>query len=142
MLVCVERSSSACCPPAAAERRRPARVGPTPRGRWDEWHVDLEKTVTLDKLGRCPACPDSRKKPDLRAIRRWDRCAPMPTPGTVEFWSRLAHHGRHVETVRSASTEDMAGGASKPVGEGVVVAPELHELENARWPIAPAPNAP
>src|SRR5262249_55130247 len=41
-----------------------AHVGPT-----REWHVDLEKIVTLEKLGSYPACPDSRKKTDLRAIR-------------------------------------------------------------------------
>src|SRR5262249_12465302 len=34
-----------------------------------EWHVDLEKIVTMERLGSYPACPDSRKKPDLRAIR-------------------------------------------------------------------------
>jgi hypothetical protein len=41
-------------------------------GRSDEWHLDLEKTVTVEKLGSYPACPDSRKEPDLRAIRRSD----------------------------------------------------------------------
>jgi hypothetical protein len=34
--------------------------------------LDLEKTVTVEQLGSCPACPASRKKPDLRAIRRCD----------------------------------------------------------------------
>jgi hypothetical protein len=42
-------------------------------GRCDEWHVDLEKTVTLGRLGSYPVCPDSSKKPDLRAIRRCNR---------------------------------------------------------------------
>src|SRR5262249_48628394 len=41
-----------------------ARIGPIA-----EWHLDLEKIVTMEKLGSYPACPDSRKKPDLRAIR-------------------------------------------------------------------------
>lgn len=41
----------------------------------DEWHLDLEKTVTMEKLGSYPSCPDSRKKPDLSAIRVADRSA-------------------------------------------------------------------
>jgi hypothetical protein len=45
------------------------------RGVADEWHVDPEKHVTLEKLGSYPACPDSRKKRDLRAIRVADRRA-------------------------------------------------------------------
>jgi hypothetical protein len=28
-----------------------------------EWHLDLKKIVTLEKLGDCPACPDSREEP-------------------------------------------------------------------------------
>ena len=39
----------------------------------DEWHLDLEKNVTMDNLGSCPACPHSSKKRDLRAIRVADR---------------------------------------------------------------------
>src|SRR5687767_13902583 len=39
----------------------------------DEWHVVLEKTVTVEKLGSYPICPRSRKKRDLRAIRPIDR---------------------------------------------------------------------
>src|SRR5262245_51623028 len=35
----------------------------------DEWHLDLEKVVTMEKLGSYPACPDSRKTRELRAIR-------------------------------------------------------------------------
>jgi hypothetical protein len=31
-------------------------------GRWDEWHVDLEKIITLEKLGSYLSCPASRKK--------------------------------------------------------------------------------
>src|SRR6187401_645354 len=41
----------------------------------DEWHVDLGKNVTMEKLGNYPACPDSRIVPDLRAIRVADRRA-------------------------------------------------------------------
>jgi 5-methylcytosine-specific restriction endonuclease McrA len=29
-------------------------------GRCVEWHLNLEKTVTMEKLGSYPACPDSR----------------------------------------------------------------------------------
>ena len=43
--------------------------GAAPFGPPHEWHVDLEKTVTVEKLGSYPACPESRKKPELRAIR-------------------------------------------------------------------------
>src|SRR5262249_8283982 len=38
-------------------------------GHIDEWHLDLVKIVTMEKLDSDPAYPDSRKKPDLRAIR-------------------------------------------------------------------------
>ena len=79
--------------------------------------------------------------PTLDSRGRCDRRAPMPTSGTVEFWSGLAHHGRQVEAVRSASTEDLAEGAGKAVGQVVAVAPELHEVENGRWPIGLATNA-
>ena len=41
----------------------------------DEWHLDLEKNVTMDNLGSYPACPHSSKKRDLRAIRGPDRRA-------------------------------------------------------------------
>jgi hypothetical protein len=34
-----------------------AGVGPI-----DEWHLDLEKLVAVEKLNSCPACSDSRKK--------------------------------------------------------------------------------
>jgi hypothetical protein len=34
-----------------------------------EWHLDLEKTVIMGKLGRRLTCAGLRKKPDLRAIR-------------------------------------------------------------------------
>src|SRR5262249_33492888 len=44
----------------------------------EEWHVALEKIVTMEKLGSDPACPDSRNKPDLRAIRVSDRRALAP----------------------------------------------------------------
>src|SRR5262249_16125990 len=64
--------------PASSSASRPG-AGCTgwlaPLGRSDEWHLDLEKTVTLEQLGSCPSCPVSRKKPDLRAIRRSDRSA-------------------------------------------------------------------
>src|SRR5713226_7185563 len=49
-------------------------------GRCDEWHVDLEKIITVEKLSSYPACTDSRKKPDLRAIRRCDRRAHAGRP--------------------------------------------------------------
>jgi hypothetical protein len=45
-------------------------------GRSDEWHLDLEKNVTMDTLGGYPACPPSSKNRDLGAIRRSDRSAP------------------------------------------------------------------
>src|SRR5215469_5126220 len=41
-------------------------------GRWDEWHLELEKNVTMDNLGSYPACPHSSKKRDLSAIRAID----------------------------------------------------------------------
>jgi CHAD domain-containing protein len=46
----------------------------------DEWHVDLEKTVTLGRLGGYPVCPDSSKKPDLRAIPAIDHRLPDISP--------------------------------------------------------------
>src|SRR5262249_58151733 len=43
-------------------------------GRWDEWHLDFPRFVTLEKIGDYPPCPDSRKeprsKPAARAVRR------------------------------------------------------------------------
>jgi hypothetical protein len=45
----------------------------------DEWHVDLEKTVTLEKLGSYPPCPDSRKERDLRNIHPIDSCTILTT---------------------------------------------------------------
>jgi hypothetical protein len=42
-------------------------------GHIDEWHLDLEKTVILEKLGSYPICPSSSKERDLSAIRHIDR---------------------------------------------------------------------
>src|SRR5258707_624705 len=56
----------------------------------DEWHVDLEKIVTVKRLGSYPACPDSRKRPDLRAIRPIDRgAADLSTQGFRVCYRKL-----------------------------------------------------
>jgi hypothetical protein len=55
-----------CNRPEASLHQRPTGVA-------DEWHLDIEKTVTLEQLGSCSACPVSRQKPDLRAIRVADQ---------------------------------------------------------------------
>jgi hypothetical protein len=39
----------------------------------DEWHLDLEKLITVGNLGSHLTCPASSKKADLRAIRPIDR---------------------------------------------------------------------
>jgi hypothetical protein len=49
-------------------------------GRLHEWHVDLEGTVTMEKLGSYPTCLSLQTNPDLRAIRRLHRWPQRCTP--------------------------------------------------------------
>src|SRR5262249_45614053 len=76
-----------------ADPRGVARFGPI-----DEWHVDLEKIVTMERLGSYPACPDSRKKPDLRAIRPIDRgvsvLRALWTSACAQSMKRMARRSR------------------------------------------------
>ncbi len=45
-------------------------------GRKHEWHVDLEKTVTVEKLGRYPVCPDWARAMLRRASFALTPCSP------------------------------------------------------------------
>ena len=49
----------------------------------DEWHVIRAKIVTVESLGSYPACRDSRKKPELRAIRGIDLRAQSASEGGI-----------------------------------------------------------
>jgi hypothetical protein len=66
------RDLSPVCPARCGERSqtRARELCDASSGRSVEWHLDLEKTIRMEKLGSYPPYPESRKKTDLSAIRR------------------------------------------------------------------------
>src|SRR5262249_23845455 len=63
-------------------------------GQWDEWHLDFEKIVTLEKLGDCPACPDSRKEPR-------SKCHSSMGPKRTKLAVEMIQFYEHDERARS-----------------------------------------
>jgi hypothetical protein len=89
----------------------PVRFGPI-----DEWHVDPEKIVTVEKLGGYPTCPASRKKRYLRAIRPIDRRIEPPenTPecrGQSKHFSIQETAGSFLESNIASALQEQGGWA-------------------------------
>jgi len=88
-------------------------------GHIDEWHVDLKKAVTVDNLGGYPACPNSTKKRDLRAIRPLDLRAQaevgsvLRTDTRTRGWPHLTSHFQS-PSMRSWNSRSPAGAVTQP----------------------------
>src|SRR5437868_4836163 len=96
----------------------------------------------MEKLGGYPACPNSRKKPDLRAIRRGDRRASptlvFPNPLDPVFGSPHPRHGRRfgeaVQLLQHLLLGLLLGRAAERAGASPSVPRgRLPDLENRRY---------